>query len=163
MPTCKSCGDRFPTWIKIDGKQRCLNNRKFCLKCSPFGRHNTSPTLHVGCEKLCNKCGEKDPSKFYGNKRHICGKCHAKYTTERGKRKKQFVCEKLGGKCVSCGYDKYVGSLDIHHKDPAKKDSNFRSKRGWSEERILKEIENCILLCRNCHAAFHAGELAIGV
>jgi predicted HNH restriction endonuclease len=31
--------------------------------------------------------------------------------------------------------------------------------RGWSWESILIELKKCILLCKNCHAAYHAGLL----
>jgi predicted HNH restriction endonuclease len=33
--------------------------------------------------------------------------------------------------------------------------------RGWSWEHITKELEKCVLLCKNCHAAVHAGLLKI--
>ena len=103
------------------------------------------------------KCGETNPSKFYGNKRSICGKCHNKYTIEKGNELKKKVVEYLGGGCINCGYNKFMCSLDIHHKDPKTKDKNFLSKRGWSWSRIEIEINKCILLCRNCHQAFHSG------
>mgnify|MGYP006433691181 CR=1 FL=1 len=41
MPTCKKCNQKYPCWVEIDGKQRNLGTRKFCLDCSPFGSHNT--------------------------------------------------------------------------------------------------------------------------
>jgi hypothetical protein len=44
MPTCRKCKANFPNRVSIDGKIRVVNRRKFCLSCSPFGRHNTSPT-----------------------------------------------------------------------------------------------------------------------
>jgi hypothetical protein len=45
MPTCQKCGDKFPFRVLIDGKQRNLKSRKYCLQCSPFGNHNTK-NLH---------------------------------------------------------------------------------------------------------------------
>lgn len=103
------------------------------------------------------KCGESDPSKFYGHKKSVCGECHNKYTIKVGQQKKDYARTKLGGKCVSCGFDKYPESLDIHHTDPSIKDPNFKSMRGWSLKRIDNEISNCVLLCRNCHTAYHTG------
>jgi len=110
----------------------------------------------------CGHCGETDPSKFYGHKKSVCGACHNKYTIERGRKKRDFVIEKLGGKCVACGYDKYKSALQVHHLDSSVKDKNFSSMRGWSEDRLTKEIEGCILLCACCHAAVHNNELFIG-
>ncbi|WP_409559591.1 HNH endonuclease [Escherichia coli] len=105
----------------------------------------------------CSHCGEEDPTKFYGHKKSICGACHNKYTTELGQHKKKYARDKLGGKCAACGFNQYEESLDIHHLDPAIKDKNYGSMRGWSLARIDKEIENCVLLCKNCHCAFHSG------
>lgn len=108
-------------------------------------------------EYHCGNCGQSDPSKFYGNKKYVCGECHNRYTLERGQRLKQKSRDWLGGRCVHCGYDTYQVALDIHHLDPALKDPNFASMRSWSWERIEAELKHCILLCRNCHAALHAG------
>lgn len=54
MKTCKKCGELFPLLVEIDGNVKNLGGRKFCLKCSPFGSHNTSqspeksPTSTIG-------------------------------------------------------------------------------------------------------------------
>ena len=102
-------------------------------------------------------CGETDSSKFYGHSKKTCSKCHNLRTAETGKNNRAFAVNHLGSKCMVCGYDKYIGSLDIHHLDPTIKDKDFRNMRGWCRERILSEIEKCVLLCRNCHAEVHAG------
>ena len=103
------------------------------------------------------KCGETNPEKFYGHKKSVCADCHNDYVMNSGKNKKQSARKHLGGCCKICGFDKYPCSLDIHHLDPTVKDKNFKFMRGWSWERILQEIETCVLLCKNCHAALHAG------
>jgi hypothetical protein len=107
-------------------------------------------------EYLCH-CGETNPDMFYGHSKVNCSKCHNLRTTSIGKNNRLFAIDYLGGKCLNCKFDKYTCSLDIHHLDPSIKDKNFRYMRGWKKERILNEIKNCVLLCRNCHAAVHAG------
>ena len=107
------------------------------------------------------KCGETNPKKFYGKKCYICSKCHNQYTIKSGQEKREKARQVLGGKCISCGFDKYPCSLDIHHLDPSKKDKDFIQMRGWSWEKIEKEIKNCVLLCKNCHAAYHNNLLKI--
>lgn len=124
----------------------------------PHGKHLDSSTKKT----KCGTCGETDASKFYGHKRTICGKCHSAYTLRKGHEKRKYALELLGNKCQVCGYNDYMCSLDIHHKEPEKKDLQFRTYRGWSLERIEKELETCVLLCKNCHAAVHANELNIG-
>lgn len=108
--------------------------------------------------RKCGICGETDESKFYGHKKKVCGKCHNQYTKERYREKRDKVLEYMGGKCVSCGFDKFKSSLDIHHISPKEKDINFSSYRGWSWDRIKEEVDKCVLLCKNCHSAYHAGE-----
>lgn len=107
------------------------------------------------------KCGEINPDKFYGHSKKTCSKCHNLRTMNVGKNNRLFAVEVLGGKCIECGYDKHTCSLDIHHLDPSIKDKTFRSMRGWCKERILNEIKNCVLLCRNCHAEVHAGHIVL--
>ena len=111
--------------------------------------------------KLCSSCGETDPNSFYGNKRSFCGNCHNQYTIKAGQEKKRKAREYLGGVCVHCGFYKYQSALDIHHLDPSVKDTRFHQMRGWSWERIERELQDCVLLCKNCHGAYHAGELKI--
>lgn len=78
--------------------------------------------------------------------------------SKRRKRIRTQAVEYLGGKCQICGYDRCVEALDIHHKDPNKKlfgisqDGNTRS---W--DRVKSEIQQCILICANCHREVHAG------
>lgn len=102
-------------------------------------------------------CGEARPEKFYGNKKRRCAKCQNKDVIENSRRKRKMCIEMLGGKCVACGFDKYSCSLDLHHVDPLTKGASFKMARGWSNGRLFAEIKKCVLLCKNCHAAYHAG------
>jgi Zn ribbon nucleic-acid-binding protein len=104
-------------------------------------------------------CGETDPNKFYGNKTTVCAKCHSRYTLAKGQENRIYIVEKLGSKCFNCGFDKWKSSLDVHHLDPSEKDPSFSTIRYWSKENIDHELIKCVLLCRNCHAALHNGEL----
>lgn len=110
-------------------------------------------------------CGETDPKKFYGHKTTVCAKCHSKYTLEKGHENRLYMLEKLGSKCsnANCGFDKYKSSLDVHHIDPAEKDPAFSTIRYWTKEKIDVELKKCVLLCKNCHAAYHAGELVLEI
>ena len=38
--TCEKCKNKFYQSLKIDGVIKNLNKRKYCLTCSPFGKHN---------------------------------------------------------------------------------------------------------------------------
>lgn len=109
----------------------------------------------------CGECGETNPLKFYGKKKFRCAACHNAYTTMKGREKRDFAIDNLGGKCENCGFYMFRCSLDVHHVDPKLKDPAFSHMRGWSIARLSEELKKCILLCRNCHAAFHGGELEL--
>jgi hypothetical protein len=128
--------------------------RKHGLKVwrGPHGRHR-----HLGDVPFRCQCGENDPSKFYGHKRFVCGRCHNASVVKQGSERRKWIVDLLGGKCVVCGFDKYLCSLDVHHLDPGEKSKTFASMRYWSKDRITKELERCVLLCSNCHEAVHAG------
>ena len=130
--------------------------------CKKYGlKSNYTSISNVKKSHKCGHCGETDPSKFYGHKKRVCGKCHNKYTTEFGIKKREFIIEQMGGSCVSCGFNKYRSSLQVHHLDPSTKDKAFAHMRGWNKQRILDEIQGCVLLCACCHAAVHSGELEL--
>lgn len=157
---CANCGNDFSRCVMVEGvKKRLGGSRKYCLTCSPAGLHNTK-SLEKARDYKC-KCGENDKSKFYGKKKERCSACHNADVIKRARDNKIYVTDKLGGKCSACGYDKCIQALEVHHLDPATKDVNFRHIRSWSKKKIDREIENCVLLCANCHREHHAKDIEI--
>lgn len=59
--------------------------------------------------------------------------------------------------CATCGENDPV-CLDFHHSNKTEKEICVSQavNRGWSKERILKEIAKCEILCSNCHRKFHS-------
>lgn len=81
-----------------------------------------------------------------------------KAVAKRRQKLKELAVEKKGGKCVFCGYNRYVGALDFHHLEG--KDFGLSKDgitRAWSK--IETELEKCVLVCSNCHREIHAGLL----
>lgn len=77
---------------------------------------------------------------------------------KRRQRVKELSVEYLGDKCQVCGYSKCPQALDVHHRDPSKKNFGIAAKgytRSW--EAIKKELDLCVLICANCHREIHAG------
>jgi len=113
----------------------------------------------------CLTCGEtaKDKMMSKGDDRKsfsLCKSCHNVKTLERGRQRKVDLVNYMGGKCVDCGYSKNYAALDFHHLNEAQKDPDFRSLRYWSLERSKKELQNCVLLCSNCHRERHNPDFA---
>lgn len=164
MPKCAICGDIFPNFIEIDGKKRNLQRRKYCLKCSPFGAHNTK-TLEESYEKekrkhykYCKHCGKL----LSNTKKTFCNNtCQSEYYYEQyikrwkqglengisGKygtslRIRRYLLNKYGNKCCKCGWHEVNPftnkvPLEIHHKDG---------------DYTNNDEENLELLCPNCHS-----------
>jgi len=77
---------------------------------------------------------------------------------KRRRKVKEMATAYKGGKCIICGYRKYIGALDLHHINPETKKFGIGDKgytRSW--ETIRQEIDKCVLVCANCHREVEAG------
>lgn len=160
MPVCKKCKSDFPNRIKIDGKLRNIGKRKYCLLCSPFGKHNTRK-VHINAEhRICTVCNrEFTYTRHQGHRYNICGSCCQ--VTHRKKVQKK-AREYKGGKCVVCGYNKCGRALEFHHVDPKQKNFGISTeghKKSW--EVLKKELDKCVLVCANCHREIEDGLIQV--
>ena len=81
-----------------------------------------------------------------------------KAVAKRRRTLKAKAIEYKGGKCQICGYNKYHGSLDLHHLNPDQKkfEIGYRGyTRSW--EKVKAELDKCVLVCANCHRELEAG------
>lgn len=155
MPICKKCNNRFPNRIKINEKFRILNKRKYCLECSPFGKHNTSNILDKSKTSICKHCKrEYEYDRKKGHRIDVCNSC---YTNKRRFKLKEQMIEYKGGKCQKCGYDKKIYSVyEFHHIDSDDKEFSLGGNHSLSWEKIKKELEKCMCLCCLCHRELHS-------
>jgi len=144
MRECRKCGEKIPYKIKIGNKWKSLQNRKFCLKCSSYKRHNTSPYDPIERQK------KGQYSDWKQSQKEINVLCSYK----RGLSRKDILIEKSGGKCIKCGYNKCKRALVFHHRDRTTKIFGLDLHNLWSQslESIEQEFSKCDLLCANCHA-----------
>lgn len=72
---------------------------------------------------------------------------------------KARIRQALGGKCCSCGYEKYEGALEIHHLDMADKEISFGAvlANPRAAASLIDELKKCVLVCKNCHVEIHFG------
>jgi len=164
---CEKCGKEFFEDWRTDKRGDC----RFCsIGCSNSRIHTeemnekTSASLykfHGTEEKHCVKCGKKLAE---NNRSGMCKNCKPPAKTRNAsviewrRRKKLILIEYKGGKCERCGYDKYIGALDFHHKIPSEKDFSISNRNIRSIEKYKKEVDKCILLCANCHREIHEEE-----
>lgn len=115
----------------------------------------------------CTCCGlEKDQSEYYKkNKQRYyseCKVCFKQRMLVRTREQADFIYSIVGDKCSVCGYNKCDHALELHHVDPSKKEFSLSKSRSYSKQKILAEIDKCVLLCANCHREVHAGILKLG-
>ena len=155
---CCNCGNEFPTKIIVDGKARNLQNRKFCLVCSPFGCHNTRSLYEFQQKKdvkvrKCDSCGKDIIRK--NEKGKLCWVCANKSSRQK---KIGLIKTLVGDSCWFCGYDKCWQAMDFHHVDPTTKSFEITTRElQFAWDRILAELKKCVLTCCRCHREIHAG------
>lgn len=146
MKKCFKCHSEIPKTIVIDGKRRNLQNRKFCLICSPYGSHNTKSDDPTRLPIRPHKSSYSKWSEEAKEKNRM-------ETWLRGYERKAKLIALKGGCCQICGYNKCLRALTFHHRDPSTKQFTIemRSIRGIAWDTVLQEIDKCDLLCYNCH------------
>lgn len=128
-------------------------------------------------DKVCRKCGETKPlSDFHPNKScqggvtGTCRNCTNKRVNKwiddnseayratinkRNRDKKREIVNRFGDVCHDCAKSYPQCVYEFHHLDPKGKDVNPSRALTWSEERMWKELNKCIMLCSNCHKIRH--------
>jgi len=133
-----------PNIIKKEKKQKESKPKLYCVICGK--------ELKGRQRKYCSiECKRKDLSNI---------KYHTKYSQKKdagGMDEKIKIIKEMGGKCEICGYNKNIAALCFHHIDPTLKRFTVDSRNivRHSKETVKKELENCQLLCQNCHHEIH--------
>lgn len=151
MKICLKCNKTFKNRVIVNGIERIVNKRKYCLECSPFGMKNTKrlhlPQRNKNSKKYCTKCGKN----FKWTKNNVCSTCRA---FERRRKHRLKAIEYAGGKCKKCGCDD-SDVLTFHHKNPKIKKFTLCTHWQHAWNTLVKEINKCDLLCANCHMKLH--------
>ena len=104
--------------------------------------------------KFCSKdCKQKDI-----NKRHQ----NYKNQGNRGFLIKKKLLEHKGNSCSKCDYNKNFSALCFHHLKDKSFSLDIRHCSNTSWEKLLNEVEKCIVLCHNCHMEEHYPNYMIG-
>jgi hypothetical protein len=120
----------------------------------------------VATHKICPKCEiEKTIDNFYVVKRGegkryngYCKMCNNFVCANRHRSVKTKMIEYKGSKCERCSLklkDSHYSVFEFHHVNKEEKDPKFSRIKCWSWEKIIKELERCMLVCANCHRIIH--------
>ena len=167
MKRCRICGrlkplDMFP---KHSGYKGGWDTR--CKQCV---REYKAPYRPV-TEKRCPQCGLVKPASAFGphtkNSDRLASYCrerenqrsNKKKLARRNERKKQCI-QLMGGECQRCGYKESLAAMTFHHVSRGEKEMSPATLMGpaFSREEVYMELDECILLCSNCHAGYSARE-----
>jgi len=83
---------------------------------------------------------------------------HKQYLRVKNRKEKVnrwYKAKKEQLKC-KCGED-HISCIEFHHRNPGEKEINlsYAVWRGWSIQRIEREIAKCDVMCSNCHKKLH--------
>jgi hypothetical protein len=120
------------------------HEKNFCEVCD-------KEISHLNNQKICGNC--KTTHRKYDNKYY--------YVRDYRKRIKQKAVDYKGGNCSICGYSKCNRSLDFHHLEPENKSFAISSNLNRKWEDLKRELDKCILVCRNCHGEIHDNLIGI--
>ena len=119
--------------------------------------------------KYCPCCGEIKSLKEFNKrtrrgvtKEHGAVYCKDCSSAEASMRKYNFTqkcVDYKGGACEICGYDKSIGALEFHHIDRTSKEFEIGKLTSKTfTAKVQKELDKCMLLCKNCHGEIHHNE-----
>jgi DNA-directed RNA polymerase subunit RPC12/RpoP len=105
-------------------------------------------------------CPRHGRTEFWLEARGIyrCLRCRSEAVARRRRKLKEILVQEAGNACVLCGYDRYIGALQFHHRDGEAKQFGL-ADRGLTRslEAVREEAAKCALLCANCHSEVEAG------
>lgn len=136
-----------------------LNPKEKDLEISKFNRSNTLEKKHIDeldkCILLCENCHQEEHHRLNSLIQNPSKQ------TIKGKKVRAQLLEYKGGKCIKCSYNKCPSVLSFHHVDESSKEFNIDNRvcNGYKYERLLKEVDKCVILCQVCHQEEHHPEL----
>jgi hypothetical protein len=103
---------------------------------------------------------KKEKQQEYARKHYVNNTQKVKDATKKTDDmfKRQWKEFKATLSCLECGIY-HPAVLDFHHIDPEmKNDSVHKLVQAKSYRKALEEVQQCIVLCSNCHRVHHHNE-----
>ena len=132
-----------------------MQNKKTCCWCKkllPVTAFYNNTRTNDKRSPRCKTCDNKRVSQWSTANRDII-------QHKRSERKRKILTNakiQRGGACQICGYNKNLLALVWHHKN--KRRHYVASRALLSPLRFKQEIDQCVLMCANCHTILHAEE-----
>jgi transposase-like protein len=138
--------------------------RQYGLRTHRARRPNARGVRGADPDRTVMECARHGMTEFWLEPRgtYRCLRCRSEAVSRRRRRMKEILVAEAGGRCSICGYDRYIGALQFHHRDGEAKEFGVAS-RGHTRSLTAARAEaaKCVLLCANCHSEVEAGIVRI--
>jgi len=121
-----------------------------CRETKLVDEFNKKSTSKDGLQNVCRSCSAQISKNHYdNNKEKIKKRTRAR---ERKVRKiaREYIVSKLKNGCIDCG-EKDIIVLDFDHLSDKKYSISRMVLECCSLEKIILEIDKCVIRCANCH------------
>lgn len=115
---------------------------------------------------VCTKCGEtKEAAEFpvasvtKSGRAGECKQCKSVRQKQQYLDRAMKLYNMLGRECHDCGcYHDEPAFFDFHHIDKTTKHREVKQILNGSWDKIMTEVDKCVMLCPNCHRERHLKE-----
>ena len=104
-------------------------------------------------QSRCKECKKEANHQHYLDNKGRYLECNAAF---KAKRLAALAALKEDQGCYVCD-EATACALDFHHVESEAKEFDIACGYTLSWERLLEEINKCVVLCKNCHAKLHNG------
>jgi hypothetical protein len=158
---CRECGLEAHTEEELElfvkDKSKLYDRSTICKKCASekskkWYNENTERAIENN-KKWRNENIERDrerAKKWYNE--------NTERVKEREKNNREALKQYIGGtyKCKHCGFEHPTSApFDFHHINPDEKEGEIGRLVHGSLEKLLREVDKCVLLCATCHRLEH--------
>lgn len=139
---------------KGTAKKLRLCGLRYCPKCKEI-----YVLERFNGRKYCVDCKRKDDRVRATRWRSEGGAANVPISKRRSALKKKIV-KMMGGRCSRCGYNESLAALDFHHVgEKTERVGTLIHQAACGNKEYLSalyaEVEQCMLLCSNCHRTLH--------
>jgi hypothetical protein len=142
-------------------KRKCCNS---CGQKKELSEYSKNSNGRDGLDWYCRDCKKDKASKYYQDKIRDERKKESPkkrkdrllYSKIQKDKFRQYIQDIKSRGCCMCS-EKTLQCLDFHHTNPKDKKYDISDMISHNIEKIIIEIQKCIVVCSNCHRKIHYG------
>lgn len=130
---------------------KCCSKCKKELSITEFRwRNKLKGKLHSQCKECERKADKERYANSLQRRENVLATAH--YQRDRNL---NIVNQYKSLGCAKCKENR-IYLMEFHHKNPSEKENTIAHMiKSSSEEKLINELNKCVVLCANCHREFH--------